>query len=118
MNDQVEPANPTPVVLDPVIHPINRLKICATLKSAGAVEGDGPDREMKFAVLRDLVMLSDATLSKQLNALQSHGYISRHREYGSSRSKDIVWVSLTARGAGALTVHLHALRELAELSDD
>lgn len=104
--------------LDPVIHPLNRLKICAALRSAGAVEGEGPDLEMRFGTLRDLVQLSDATLSKQLNALQEHGYISRHREYGSSRAKDTVWVSLTARGTRALLGHLHALQELAEQSGD
>lgn len=103
--------------LDPVIHPINRLRICAALNSAGALEGDGPDREMKFAVLRDLVNLSDATLSKQLGALESAGYVNRHREYGSSRAKDTVWISLTATGAGAFRRHLAALRHIAGQED-
>lgn len=104
--------------LDPVIHPVNRLRICAALKSAGAVEGDGPDRDMRFSALRDLVGLSDATLSKQLGALETHNYISRHREYGASRAKDTVWVSLTATGAGVLSSHLCALQEIAKLAED
>lgn len=104
--------------LDPVIHPVSRLRICAALKSAGATEGDGPDREMRFAGLRDLVGLSDATLSKQLGVLEDHGYISRHREYGSSRARDTVWVALTAAGANALSSHLRALREIADLAEE
>lgn len=101
--------------LDPVIHPINRLRICAALDAAGATEGERHvDREMKFAVLRDLTDLSDATLSKQLGVLESHGYVRRYREYGSSRAKDTVWVSLTEAGGRALRGHLAALRQIAD----
>lgn len=105
--------------LDPVIHPINRLRICTALKAAGATAGEGvPDREMKFAILRGLTELSDATLSKQLGILESHGYISRYREYGSSRAQDIVWVSLTLGGRRALSGHLVSLREIADLAEE
>lgn len=101
--------------IDPVIHPINRLRICAALDAAGATEDERlADREMKFAVLRDLIELNDATLSKQLGVLESHGYVRRYREYGSSRAKDTVWVSLTLAGGRALRGHLAALREIAD----
>lgn len=101
--------------VDPVIHPINRLRICAALDAAGATEDERlSDREMKFAVLRDLTGLSDTTLSKQLGALEAHGYVRRFREYGSSRAKDTVWVSLTAAGGRALREHLGALRQIAD----
>ncbi len=73
---------------------------------------------MKFAVLRELTELSDATLSKQLGALESHRYITRHREYGSTRAKDTVWVALTTTGDTALKRHLAALREIAEMTKD
>lgn len=101
--------------LDPVIHPINRLRICAALKAGGATDGtDGTVRkEMKFAHLRELTDLSDATLSKQLTALEEHGYITRFREYGSSRAKDTVWVTLTGAGLAAYDAHIEALRQLA-----
>lgn len=98
--------------LDPVIHPISRLKICAALKAGGATEGE-VRREMKFARLRELTDLSDATLSKQLAALEEHGYITRFREYGSSRAKDTVWVTLTREGLAAYDAHLATLRRLA-----
>lgn len=103
-------------VIDPVIHPLNRLKICAALRAGGATEGK-ERREMKFARLRELTDLSDATLSKQLTVLEEHGYISRFREYGSSRAKDTVWVTLTQAGEKALEGHLEALNRYAEPYD-
>ena len=99
-------------MIDPVIHPINRFKICATLSAYGAVEGE-IRKEMKFSALRDKVQISDATLSKQLSALEEAGYISRFRDYGTTRAKDTVWVMLTAQGKGAFDNHLATLRELA-----
>lgn len=77
--------------LDPIIHPLNRFKICAT-------QGGEVNREMKFAMLRDRTELSDASLSKQLGALEEAGYVTRFREYGTSRAKDSVWVALTEQG--------------------
>lgn len=103
---------------DPVIHPITRLKICAALRGAGAVADNGArgglTYEMKFAALKRAVGVSDATLSKQLGHLEEAGYVTRHREWGSARSKDVVWVTLTAKGQRAYAGHLAALREIAE----
>lgn len=96
--------------LDPAIHPINRLKICAILFSAGATEG----RQMKYGQLAALTELPADTLSKQLKHLEGHGYVSRTREYGSSRAKDAVWVTLTETGADAYTRHVLALKAMTE----
>lgn len=104
-------------MIDPVIHPLNRLKICAALRAGGATEST-TRREMKFSRLRDITGLSDATLSKQLTVLKEHGYISRFREYGPSRAKDTVWVTLTKAGEMALEGHLEALNRYAEPHDD
>lgn len=98
--------------LDPVIHPLGRFKICAALSAYGAVAGE-VRKEMRFSALRDAVEMSDATLSKQLSALQEAGYIERFREYGSTRAKDTVWVMLTASGKQAFDAHLAALRAIA-----
>lgn len=98
--------------LNPVIHPLNRLRICAALKAGGATEGL-PRREMRFAHLQKLTDLSAATLSKQLGALEQHGYVSRFREYGSSRDKDTVWVTLTDVGLSAYDAHIAALQAIA-----
>ena len=96
--------------LDPVIHPINRLKICATLFHSGATGG----RQMKYAVLAELTELPADTLSKQLKHLEDSGYISRTREYGSTRAKDAVWVALTNTGTQAYAQHVAALKAMTE----
>ena len=38
--------------IDPVIHPLARLKICAALYSAGAVEKQSSRHEMRFSSLK------------------------------------------------------------------
>lgn len=103
-------ASHQPPELDPVIHPINRLKICATLFSAGATEG----RQMKYGQLAELTELPADTLSKQLKHLEDHCYVSRTREYGSTRAKDAVWVTLTETGTDAYTRHVLALKSMTE----
>lgn len=104
--------------LDPALTPLARFKICATLNVFGALEGDPeggtPSKEMKFAKLRDTTELSDASLSKHLGALEQLGYVTRFREYGSTRAKDTVWVMLTAAGSTAFQSHWAALREFVE----
>ena len=98
--------------LDPLIHPLSRFKVCATLRAAGATEGN-VRREMKFKNLGEATELTDSTLSKHLGALEKAGYIVRNREYGATRAKDTVWVMLTERGTRAFDGHLAALQELA-----
>lgn len=99
--------------LDLVIHPINRLRICAAMHNAGAVSRGRAGPEMRFAELRDQLELTNATLSKQISALESHGYVTRSRDYRSTRAQDVVWVALTEAGERALDAHLAALREIA-----
>lgn len=99
-----------PAELDPIIHPINRLKICATLFSAGATDG----RQMKYSLLADLTELPADTLSKQLKHLEDNGYVSRTREYGSTRAKDAVWVTLTETGTQAYVQHVEALKAMTQ----
>lgn len=100
--------------LDPILHPINRLSMCAALRAAGAVEGGARDCEMRFSDVRDLTGLNDATLSGQLGVLRSHGYVSRRHEYGTRRVEDGRWVSLTEVGAAALDGHLSTLQQIAD----
>ena len=100
--------------IDPVIHPLARLKICAALFHGGAVEKQTSRHEMRFSALRDQLQMSDSALSKQLATLEEHGYITRFREYGSTRAKDTVWVTLTETGAQAFEQHTAALREIAD----
>ncbi|WP_291313640.1 transcriptional regulator [Corynebacterium sp. UBA2622] len=99
--------------LDSVIHPVALLKICAALNAAGATEGE-TRYEMRFRRLRDLTGLSDASLSKHLAVLEDSGYVTRFREYGSTRAKGTVWVTLTAQVKEAFEAHVAALRQLVE----
>lgn len=99
------------LVLDPVIHPLSRLRICAALRSVGAVQGKA---QMRFAELREAVGLSDSALSKQLTVLERAGYVHRRRSYGLTRAEDVVWSALTPEGLTAFESHLAALREIAE----
>ena len=108
-------ANPGPTAsIDPVIHPLSRLQICAALYHSNAIETATGRQEMRFSALKETVNLSDSALSKQLSALEEHGYITRFREYGSSRGKDTVWVTLTAAGVRAFEGHVAALQQIAK----
>lgn len=88
--------------LDPVIHPLPRLRICALLD---------PVTEEEFATLRDLLQTSDSALSKQIAALADAGYVSQRRAVRGGRSR--VWVKLTASGRRAFRSHIAALTALA-----
>ncbi|ACP32743.1 MarR family transcriptional regulator [Corynebacterium aurimucosum] len=96
--------------LDPVIHPINCLRICAALYSTGATAG----RQMKHSKLAEFSELPADTLSKQLKHLEGHDFISRTREYGSTRAKDAVWVALTEAGTQAYVQHVQTLKAMVE----
>lgn len=92
--------------LDPVIHPLPRLRICALLD---------PVTEEEFAALRDLLTTSDSALSKQLAALADAGYVSQRRAVRAGRSR--VWVQLTPAGRRAFHGHMVALGDLAQAAD-
>lgn len=84
--------------LDPIIHPLPRLRICALLD---------PVTEEEFATLRDLLQTSDSALSKQITALADAGYVSQRRAVRAGKSR--VWVQLTDAGRRAFRSHIAAL---------
>lgn len=86
---------------DPVIHPPNRLRICAVL---------GQSEEFEFSAVRDLVGVSDSVMSKQLAVLMDAGYVVRRRAVRGSRQR--VWISLTSAGRTAFRDHVQALRAI------
>lgn len=88
--------------LDPLIHPLQRIRICAFLD---------PVEDEEFGELRDLLGTSDSALSKQLSALTEAGYIEQRRASRGGRSR--VRVRLTPRGRRAFRRHLDALAALA-----
>lgn len=87
--------------LDPVIHPLNRLRICALLSAA---------REVEFGTVRRGLDMSPSSLSKQLAHLVSEEYVEQRRSRTDSRR---VWLSLTPLGRSRYEAHMEALRGLA-----
>lgn len=67
--------------------------------------------EMDFAGLRDVVELSDATLSKQLSQLESSGLVVVTKVFVGKRPK--TWLRISSDGLRALDRHLDALMRLA-----
>lgn len=89
-----------------LIHAPSRLRICGLLRAV---------TQMDFAVLRDGLGISDATLSKHLKTLADAGYI-RSAKAASENRKDarrLTWVGLTPEGRDAFDAHIRALREIA-----
>ena len=86
---------------DPIIHPPNRLRICAVLDRSG---------EFEFGAIRDLVGVSDSVLSKQLAVLMDAGYVKQRRAIRETRQR--VWLSLTPAGQAAFRGHVAALQAI------
>ncbi|MEB4615550.1 transcriptional regulator [Leucobacter sp. M11] len=91
---------------DELIHAPMRLRICGLLR---------PVEELDFAVLRDALDVSDATLSKHLKTLTDAGYVVSNKAASRERSdaRRVTWLALTAAGHAAFDAHVRALREIA-----
>jgi len=89
--------------LDEVIHAPVRFSIVAALAQAD---------EAEFAAVRDVVQVSDSTLSKQVTILEAAGYVTVKKGYVGKRPR--TWLRLSSVGRDALDEHLSALRAIAE----
>lgn len=91
---------------DETIHAPVRLRICGLLH---------PVDHLDFAVLRDTLEVSDATLSKHLKTLAAAGYVSSSKSASEGRgdARRITWLSLTKPGRSAFAAHVRALQEIA-----
>lgn len=87
--------------LDATLHPPARLQIAALLARI---------EEAEFAVMRDIVDVSDSVLSKHLSALKEAGYVSLRKAAQDGRQR--TWASLTRAGRKAFAGHVTALQEL------
>lgn len=96
----------TDATFNETIHAPVRLRTCGLLRSVD---------QLDFAVLRDTLDVSDATLSKHLKVLTVAGIVASKKTTSASRtdSRRITWLSLTAAGRRAFDEHLHALRVIA-----
>ena len=90
-----------PAALDMTMHHPARLQIVAALTRADDIE---------FAVLRDLVEISDSVLSKHLSALAESGYVKLVKAAQDGRQR--TWASATARGRKAFRAHVQALQDM------
>lgn len=87
---------------DPLIHPEQRLRICAYLLSLD---------EVVFGRIREHLGCSDSVLSKHLKTLSDAGYVQTKKEPDVPRPR--TWVSLTSSGRSSTRGHLAALQDLA-----
>lgn len=91
---------------DELVHAPLRLRICGLLRAS-----DGID----FAVLRDTLDVSDATLSKNLKLLADAGLVVVAKGASATRkdARRVTWLSLTAHGRTVFDSHVAALRSIA-----
>lgn len=91
---------------NPVLHPPARLQIAAILAKVDDVE---------FAVIKDIVDVSDSVLSKHLSALNQAGYVKLKKANRDGRQR--TWASLTSKGRKAFASHVRALQRLATAAE-
>lgn len=92
---------------DETIHAPLRLRACAMLAAADAVE---------FAAVRDMLGVADSVASKHLKVLVEAGYVELDKPPGQ-KGRARTWVSLTPAGRAAFAGHLTALRAMVEASE-
>ena len=90
--------------LDPLIHELSRLRICAALAATTALES---------RVLRDVTDLSESALSKHLKRLTDAGYVTLQTGAPKGPGRPPAWVSLTDLGRSAFVQHIAALNQIA-----
>lgn len=94
------------VQFDAVVHPEQRMRICAFLL---------PNEEVTFSVIRDALGLSESALSRHIKILVEAQYAVVTKEQGVPRPR--AWVALTPAGRRAVRGHLAALRQIADQAD-
>jgi len=87
--------------LDELIHQPIRFSIVAALASAD---------ELEFRYVRELVSISDSTLSRAGSQLEQVGYIQIRKGHVGKRPR--TWLSLTEQGRAAFHRHCDALRDI------
>jgi DNA-binding MarR family transcriptional regulator len=89
--------------LDPAIHPMPRLSICAVLNA-------GPEW-VEFGTVRDTTGLSDSMISKHSRALEDIGYVEVRK--GAVGRRPRTWFRLTTFGRSSFRTHVTVLQRLA-----
>lgn len=92
--------------IDPVLHAPARLQIAAVLSKVTDAE---------FAVIRDLVDVSDSVLSKHLSAMAAAGYVKLRKAATGGRQR--TWAAFTGNGRRAFRAHMRALHTLVDAAE-
>ena len=90
--------------LDPTIHPLPRLSVCALL-AAGA-------DWVEFRAVREATGLSDSMVSKLSRTLEDAGYLEVRK--GAEGRRPRTWFRITDRGLDAYRGHVDAPRRMTE----
>ena len=90
--------------LNEIIHQPARLRIMASLSALG------PEEQMEFATLRDILGLTDGTLGAHLARLEAAGYVRVDKAFLGRKPRTLV--SLSSAGRAAFDEHVEALRAL------
>lgn len=98
----------TSVGLDPVIHPLPKLSICALLAA-------GP-QWVEFRMVREATGLSDSMVSKHSRALEDAGYIEIRK--GGIGRRPRTWFRMTPLGQARYGGHVVALQRLVQREPD
>lgn len=85
------------------LHAPARLQIAALLARVD---------EAEFAIIRDIVEVSDSVLSKHLSALAEEGFVTLRKAPVDGRQR--TWASLTGSGRKAFAAHMAALHALVD----
>ncbi|OKH98092.1 ArsR family transcriptional regulator [Streptomyces sp. CB02923] len=88
--------------LVPLLNSPVRLSVVAAL---------APVERAEFAVVRDLIEVSDSALSKQAAMLEAAGWVAVSKGRAGRRPR--TWLALTAEGRTVYERHLTALRAIA-----
>ncbi|MFD7668371.1 winged helix-turn-helix domain-containing protein [Streptomyces sp. NPDC059788] len=88
--------------LAPLLNSPVRLSVVAAL---------APVERAEFAVVRDLVEVTDSALSKQVSTLEAAGWVAVTKGRAGRRAR--TWLALTGEGRSVYGRHLAALRAIA-----
>ncbi|MEU9125095.1 transcriptional regulator [Streptomyces sp. NPDC048506] len=94
--------------LDPVIHQLPKLSICALLAA-------GP-QWVEFRTVREATGLSDSMVSKHSRALEDTGYIEVRK--GGIGRRPRTWFRITPLGQARYSRHVAALQRLLQHEPD
>ena len=92
--------------LDELLYAPTRLQIAAILSRAD---------EAEFAVIREIVNVSDSVLSKHLSTLSEAGYVTIKKAPRDGRQR--TWARLTPEGRRAFRGHVKGLQEMVAATD-